>query len=568
MILRDSENENENDMNDAIERLNSRLENGGGGTIVEIRNALYDAVWYEWSRSVGSFLPPICAQPHPCSQTILTRLSAEAHEMLLSLPVSSRRPLGESCLFHPDLHPLRRPSEPFPPPVEMHPILIEPVPSGVRGRILGRLNRSEHWLANNSVRWRSETITKVGVVPFLSVRHGSDRYFMLTCLSPDADVLYHIRIPYVFGPQTVGVRDDDEYFLGVSIDADPPTRVRFYDEGWSLDYEDDALVPATDCCVLSMWLAGFIESPSLSRYVNLAHNEAGRFETVASSFGDDLIVERMIRSIVGPVLPREIVLPTNPALPSSIMCASRDTLMTLYASPMDRRCLCYFAIDVVNRGRTHQRKALYRLFDSLGLRREPHSVAMLFINEHALVLTHTGTRYECLELQIGYRQEAYDYLILRNRGQAYLYFYLTPERRVSMEGPDAETLRSFYDPFRSRRTVAAWLREAYREDEPKGDREDPEPLRLIKAACILSPRLWSDRRMDWERVARLLPEFTAWSKADESIAEHYLPEWIETVGSEIAYLYPHLVIDFHLAVSTGAVKRSECISMYRSRFET
>ena len=93
-------------------------------------------------------------------------------------------------------------------------------------------------------------------------------------------------------------------------------------------------------------------------------------------------------------------------------------------------------------------------------------------------------------------------------------------------------------------------------------------MRLIKAACVLSPRSWEDRRRDWERIARVIPEFKAWAKADESVAEHYLPEWIETVGSDLAYRYPHLVIDFHLAVSTGAMKRSECISWYRSRFET
>lgn len=539
-------------MNDVIERLNNRIEKGDE-TIVEIRDALYDAVWYEWRRSTGDFVPPIQVQPHPSSQTILTRLSTEAYDTLLSL--ISRRPLGESCLFHPERHPLRRASDPFPPPVETHPILVEPIPPGVRSRILGRLNRNENWLANNSIRWRSETKTTVGVVPFLSVR---DRYFLLTCLSPDADELYRIRIPYVFGPQTVGVGDS---FLSVSIDADPPTRVTFYD-GTALDYEDDALVPATDCCVLTMWLAGFIESPSLSRYVNLAHNEAGRAETVASSFGDDLIVERMIRDVVGPVLPREIVLPTNPKLPSSIMCSNRDPLMTLYASPMDQRCLCYFAIDVVNRGRTHQRKALYRLFDSLGLK-EPHTVAMLFINEHALVLTHTGKKYECLELQMGYRQEAYDYLILRNRGQAYLYFYLTTGRRVSLEGPDSETIRSFYDPFRNHRNAAEWLREAYREETRTDDREDPEPLRLIRSACRLSPRPWSERRKDWELVARILPEYRAWSKADESVAEHYLPEWLEVIG-DLAHTYPHLVIDFHLAVSTGLMKRSECILLYRS----
>jgi hypothetical protein len=55
----------------------------------------------------------------------------------------------------------------------------------------------------------------------------------------------------------------------------------------------------------------------------------------------------------------------------------------------------------------------------------------------------------------------------------------------------------------------------------------------------------------------VIPEFKAWAKADESVAEHYLPEWIETVGSDLAYRYPHLVIDFHLAVSTGAMNRSE-----------
>jgi hypothetical protein len=310
----------------------------------------------------------------------------------------------------------------------------EPVPPGVRKRLLDGLNRNENWLDNNTVVMRSDDRSDDrrdrsavrGVAPFLL----RGEYFMLTCLSLDSDLIYHIRIPYVFGPQTVRIQDGDEYLLGVSIDADPPTLVRFYDAGWTLEYEEDSIVPATDCCVLAMWAAGFIDSPGLSRYVNLVHNEAGRFETVASSFGDDLIVERMIG-----VGRRAGCHPRNRASDQPRSSFDDPVRQQGYAHDAVRQpdgppvslLLCDRCRD--NRGGRIREKRCTGSWIRSGLRREPHSVAMLFINEHALVLTHTGERYERLELQMGYRQEAYDYLILRNRGQAYLYFYLTPGRR-------------------------------------------------------------------------------------------------------------------------------------------
>lgn len=540
----------------------------------------------------------------PLAYSIMTQLEKETYQSLLAyLPYHSERdkyeerPLGEKCLIHLSNEPQSRKITPREKEerdlcllINSFPIIEEPIFPDTRKWVCQKIKEQLDgigWLSNNRIEWSDGITIQAGIIPFLGIRVDHERYLTLTCLSSYSDHLYRIRIPYLFDRiQRVGIQQDGvEYSLYVRLappqGSDPfPTRISFFGQTECLEFHGVSIANQTDCCVISNWVSGYIQSPYLSRYFNLCNNlDKNNAESLSTAFGTDIVVKKFIQSIFRtptPFMTREIYVPTNPDLPNHILYWNLDTLFTLYESPYGNQHPCYFAIDVVNQGSTYQREALYRLFDSFGMNRSLYCVTTIFTHQHALLLTYTGEgprRYECLELQVGFRRDAYDHLMVRNAGYALIYLNLTPNRQINVVSKwTPDTVSEMYDPFSNRtdESPCQLMKHAY---DPPSD-EDSYLLQSIKESCALEHKTMSKRKQVWTQST--LRWMSPWQKADWNvIATLYEQEWVEEIGQgdssvwrEIAKKYPHLVVHYHLLIRSGIMKRNECIEFHRNYFRS
>lgn len=398
------------------------------------------------------------------------------------------------------------------------------------------------------------------VVPLVQYCDG---YLALTCVSTDADEMYRVRLPRESGAYRVLlVQDGAQYEMHVSIDLESARRIEFLRSDSNLVFAGDGILEATDCSAIAAHVAGYVGSPAIARYLALVNNQVTLNGLAWSqiTIGNDWVIERLMASVLGVALePRVIMTPNDPTPPTREAVGNIDRLLTVYADPEGYNQRCYLALDAVQRGTTYQRAALYRLFDSFGMNRA-YCVSMIFVHQHALLLTHTPRGYTCIELQTGYARDAYDRISELSYGRAFVYFYVSPRRAWLTSQWTARDVRRLFDPFDGVQTPKEIMQQAYALREGTC-----EAYLAVRSACSMDDKPLRTRRALWRRAYRLGYHWArAWVTADwPSVAKMYAPEVREAVGDQPDWR----VVNFHLLIRTGVLTRDECIDWHRIKIQ-